>query len=145
MPSVPMHCVPSAFHVYQTCRRKLLLYWAMKIENTQPTLLRTKKKWFYKVVDRCITSSPSVPGQKGQHNTQRELDSSWKGNKIQEMRWLRRQESVRKVVLWKSWASVLHSKVWWTVRQQACAGQTIRWHSIKIQFNFTFPIFVLAH
>lgn len=70
LPLVPMHCVPLTIHVYQTFWRKLLLYKAMKIENMQPILLRRERKWFYKVVDRCITSSPSVLGQKGQHNTQ---------------------------------------------------------------------------
>lgn len=55
-PLVPMHCVPAAFQVYQTFGRKAAFP------------LRTERKRFYKVVDRCITTSPSALGQKGQHN-----------------------------------------------------------------------------
>lgn len=67
-PLALMHSVPSAFRVYQTFGRKQLLYQTMKTENVQPIPFRTERKWFYKVVDRCITTSPSVLGQKGQHN-----------------------------------------------------------------------------
>lgn len=143
LPLVPMHCVPLTIHVYQTFWRKLLLYKAMKIENMQPILLRRERKWFYKVVDRCITSSPSVLGQKGQHNTQWELDS-WKGKKFRKC-----DDCVDKNLFVKSCYGraepVFYTAKWWTVHHQARAGQTIRWRSIKIQFNFTFPIFVLAH
>lgn len=38
----------------------------MKIKNIQPILLKTEKKWFYKVVNRYITTVPSVLGQKVQ-------------------------------------------------------------------------------
>lgn len=64
-PLVLTYHVPSAFQVHQTLGRKQLLYQTMKI---QPIPLRTGRKWFYKVVDRCITKSPSILGQKGQCN-----------------------------------------------------------------------------
>jgi len=63
-----MRYVPSAFQVYQTFGRKQLLYQTTKTENVQPIPLRTERKWFYRVVDRHITTFPSVPGQKGQCN-----------------------------------------------------------------------------
>lgn len=97
-PLVPMHCVPAAFQVYQTFGRKAAFP------------LSTERKQFYRVVDRCITTSPQSWDRKGSTTAQLERDS-WKANKIQEMRWLCRQKSVWKVVLSKSWANVLRSIV----------------------------------